>query len=128
MLGNYPVGAAVPSADLDRSRRFYSDVLGLEEVGLTEGESIHYECANGTMLEVYRTREGVGAGHTECGWTVDGIEKVVAALREAGVEFREYDFGEGMRTEDGILSIGEDRAAWFTDPDGNVLGLFQRGG
>lgn len=125
MLGSYPVVATVPSSDLDRSRKFYAQILGIDPVSEMPGESLHYECANGTVLEVYRTREGVGAGHTEAGFTVDDIEAVVAELRDVGIEFEEYDLGDGMRTENGVLTMGEDRAAWFRDPDGNVLGLFQ---
>ncbi|MBW3663879.1 MAG: VOC family protein [Actinobacteria bacterium] len=125
MLGDYPVTATVPTADLERAAAFYSDVLGLTEVGAMEGESVHYECGAGTMLELYRTRAGVGNGHTEAGWQVDDIEAVVAGLRERGVEFEEYDLGDGMKTENGILAAGDDKAAWFKDPDGNVLGVFQ---
>jgi catechol 2,3-dioxygenase-like lactoylglutathione lyase family enzyme len=128
MLGDYPVTATVPTSDLERARAFYSDVLGLGEVGTMEGESVHYECGAGTMLELYRTRAGVASGHTEAGWQVADIEAVVTGLRERGVEFEEYDLGDGMKTENGILAAGDDKAAWFKDPDGNVLGLFQAAG
>lgn len=125
MLGEYAVAALVPVSDLDRAAKFYGDVLGLREVKAVVNESRSYECGAGTMLEVYRTRASVGAGHTECGWAVDDIDAVVAHLRGAGVTFDEVDLGEGISTVAGIATLGEERAAWFRDPDGNVLGVFQ---
>lgn len=128
MLGTYPVVATIPCSDLDRSRKFYTQVLGQDPESEMEGETLQFQCGSGTSLQVYRTRAGVGAGHTEAGFMVDDIEAVVASLRDAGVELDDYDLGDGLRTENGILSKGEDRAAWFRDPDGNVIGLFQSSG
>ena len=34
----------------------------------------------------------------------------------------EYDL-PGLKTEKGVVGIGGYKAAWFKDPDGNVLGL-----
>ncbi len=128
VLARFPIRAAIPVTDLDAARTFYSEVLGLDLVEDVEGEGLHYRCGDGTWLEVFRTREGVGAGHTEAGFSVSGIEEVVATLRERGVVFQDYDLGDGMATVDGILTLGEEKAAWFTDPEGNVVGLFQESG
>ena len=67
------------------------------------------------------------------GWKVDDIEAAVAELRARGVEFLEYDL-PGMKTVNGIADIdgtypsdggiGE-RAAWFHDSEGNLIGLGQ---
>ena len=64
---------------------------------------------------------------------VDDLEAVVAELRSRGVVFEEYDF-PGLRTVDGLADIegnypskgarGE-RAAWFRDSEGNMLGIGQ---
>lgn len=125
VLSDYPVAAMVPVSDLDRAGKFYGEVLGLREVQATENESRTYECGAGTTLELYRTRVGVAAGHTECGWEVDDIERVVGQLRDAGVTFDDYDLGDGVSTVNGVAIIGDERAAWFKDPDGNVLAVFQ---
>lgn len=127
MLSQYKVVAMIPTTDLDRARKFYVDVLGLTPSEEEAGEGMRFSFAEGTELDVFRTRETSGSGHTEAGWEVDDIEAVVATLRDAGVEFEEYDMGEGMRTENGIMTLGEfGRGAWFTDPDGNVLSIFER--
>ena len=65
-------------------------------------------------------------------WDVTDIESAVASLRARGVVFEEYDL-PGLKTVNGIADIegtypskgvGE-RAAWFKDSEGNLLGLGQ---
>ncbi|GAA3303450.1 hypothetical protein GCM10020295_52070 [Streptomyces cinereospinus] len=66
------------------------------------------------------------------GWQVEDIDRVVALLRRRGVVFEVVDL-PGLRTgEDGIAEVeghypskgarGE-RAAWFRDSEGNLLGV-----
>lgn len=127
MLSTYRVIAMVPTVDLDRARKFYADTLGLTVIEEQADEMLRFSFAGETELTVYRTREDAGSGHTEAGWEVDDIDAVVAELRDVGIEFDEFDLGEGMRTEDGIIDLpGVGRGAWFRDPDGNVLSLFER--
>jgi hypothetical protein len=71
--------------------------------------------------------------HTQLGWEVEDIEATVADLRARGVVFEEYDL-PGLKTVDGIAQVegnypsrggrGE-RAAWFRDSEGNLLGIGQ---
>ena len=66
-------------------------------------------------------------------WEVDDIEATVAQLRGRGVVFEEYEV-PGLRTVGGIADVegnypskgrvGE-RAAWFRDSEGNLLGIGQ---
>jgi hypothetical protein len=67
-------------------------------------------------------------------WEVDEIAATVTELRGRGVVFEEYDF-PGLRTIDGITEVGDnypskgsigERAAWFGDSEGNLLGIGQR--
>ncbi|HEX5620238.1 MAG TPA: hypothetical protein VFX51_17595, partial [Solirubrobacteraceae bacterium] len=61
----------------------------------------------------------------------DDIDATVAELRRRGVEFDDVDV-PGLKTVDGIAEVegnypskgstGE-RAAWFRDSEGNLLGL-----
>lgn len=128
MLGNFPIVANIPVTDLDTARTFYTDQLGLKLEMEVEGEALYFLCGEDTRLEVYRTRAAIGVGHTEAGFHVTGIEDVVATLQSRGVSFQEYDLGDGMKTVDGILTVGEAKVAWLTDPEGNVIGLFQPDG
>ena len=57
------------------------------------------------------------------GWTVTGIEQVMADLRARGVVFEEYDFPD-FKTVDGLVSFDSfAKAAYFKDADGNILEL-----
>jgi len=56
---------------------------------------------------------------------VKGIESVMEDLRSRGVVFEEYDFGEMARTETGLMTIGNIKAAWFKDSEGNIVELSQ---
>ena len=47
----------------------------------------------------------------------------VAALRAAGVTFQTFDLPGDATWTDGVLSDGSMKAAWFADPDGNVLNI-----
>jgi hypothetical protein len=65
------------------------------------------------------------------GWEVDDIEATVADLRSRGVVFEEVDMPGG--TVDGITTVAGDypskgtgeRAVWFRDSEGNMLGIGQ---
>jgi catechol 2,3-dioxygenase-like lactoylglutathione lyase family enzyme len=119
----------VPVSDLDRAASFYGETLGLEELHRYEDPQpnpmIRYGIGDGSLL-VYKS---VGAGqsrHTLLGFVVDDIARAVEELRGRGVTFEEYDMGE-IKTENGIAAIGDVKAAWFKDPDGNILSVGQYG-
>jgi hypothetical protein len=54
----------------------------------------------------------------------DDVGRDVAELRSRGVEFEEYDF-PALKTVDGVASTAIGRSAWFKDPDGNTIAIFQ---
>ena len=127
MLGDKRVMTAIPVGDVDRARRFYEGVLGLKVVGgpLADG-SLEYECGAGTGVFTYPTAQNAGQSPaTLAAWQVDDIGTTVKELRDGGVAFEEYDF-PGLKTEDGIAALPGARAAWFKDPDGNILNVFER--
>ena len=73
---------------------------------------------------MYETENAGTAANTAIGFDTDDIEAEVAALRGLGVTFEEYDF-PGLKTENGIATTNEDRAAWFKDTEGNILCISQ---
>ena len=130
MLGGAGIVAIVPVSDVEAAIRFYGETLGLElqerRDDLPENREAEFRAGQGTLL-VY---ESVGAGksrHTIAGFRVDDLDEVVGRLRERGVEFEEYDLPQ-MKTEGGIAAVGDVRAAWCRDPDGNLLALESVGG
>ena len=106
---------------LARARRFYEDVLGLAIEHETP-TTIYYSAGGGTLFALSRSAGKSSGSHTQMAFRVSDIEREVAALREAGVAFEEY---ETPKTVDGIADMGAGRAAWLRDLDGNLLGIFQ---
>jgi catechol 2,3-dioxygenase-like lactoylglutathione lyase family enzyme len=107
----------VAVTDLERAKRFFQEQLALpllDEMPF----AFRFGAGKGTQLSVRRGQPNVGqtVGHFE----VDDIEAVVRDLSSRGVPFQEY---ETPKTTNFIAEIGPARAAWFTDPDGNVFGV-----
>jgi catechol 2,3-dioxygenase-like lactoylglutathione lyase family enzyme len=131
MLDRGDVAARLPARDLARARAFYSEKLGLEPVEERPG-GLRYRCGSGSFA-LFQSAGAASGTHTQMGWEVDDLEATVAALRARGVVFEEYDL-PGLRTVGGIADIegnypsrggvGE-RAAWFRDSEGNLLGIGQ---
>jgi len=122
MFDQFHVYAALPATDLARARRFYAETLGLTPE--QRADELRYECG-GSAFFVFPTSISSRGGHTQAGIEVPDIKAAVAELKSRGVTFEEYDTPE-LRTVDGIATQpGGDRAAWFTDSEGNMLALVQ---
>ena len=131
MLEKATVAARLPAQDLERARRFYSEKLGLEPAEERPG-GLLYRCG-GIEFGLFQSAGEPSGAHTQMAWEVDDIEAVVEELRSRGVVFEEYDL-PGLTTVDGIAEVegnypskggkGE-RAAWFRDSEGNMLGMGQ---
>ena len=63
---------------------------------------------------------------TAATWQVDDLEGEIETLQAKGVSFEEYDI-PGIDREGVIHTTGNLRAAWFKDPEGNILNLVSRG-
>ncbi|MFJ9097205.1 VOC family protein [Streptomyces sp. NPDC102405] len=129
ILARGRVATRLPAQDLDRARRFYAEKLGLEPVDERPG-GLLYRCG-GTDFALFRSAGASPGTFTQMGWEVDDIETVVSQLQQRGVVFEDVDL-PGFRTKNGIADIdgnyptknarGE-RAAWFRDSEGNLLGI-----
>ena len=130
MLNDSAVSTRLPAQDLARARAFYAEKLGLEPVEERPG-GLRYQCGSGrfSLFESTGTASGT---HTQMAWEVDDIEAVVAELRRRGVVFEQVEV-PGLRTVDGIAEVEgnypsagvAERAAWFRDSEGNLLGIGQ---
>jgi catechol 2,3-dioxygenase-like lactoylglutathione lyase family enzyme len=122
MLGDYPIEAMIPATDMTRARAFYADTLGLKVVR-EDPEGVEFE-SGGVRFAVYPTRMTAGSEATVAGWNVEDLDAEMKDLRARGITFEEYDV-EDIKTVDGVLDLEGERAAWFRDPDGNVLAVAQ---
>ena len=113
------------AADLDRAKGWYADKLGFRPMFELEGVVIGYPSGS-TTFSVYKTDFAGSAKNTVAAWRLQGIADEVARLRERGITFEDYDFGDGDATVDGILSDDEGPVnAWFRDSEGNSLVLIE---
>jgi catechol 2,3-dioxygenase-like lactoylglutathione lyase family enzyme len=126
MLGSAIVETRIPTQDLARARRWYAEKLGLEPVEEREG-GLRYEGSSGVFC-LFASAGASDGSFTQMGFYVDDIDAAVPWLRARGVEFEEYPgcIDSIMYVEGNYPSKGSgERAAWFRDSEGNMLGLAQ---
>lgn len=120
--------ARLPAQDLGRARGWYADKLGLTPAEERPG-GLRY-LVNGIEFALYQSAGKSAGTFTQFGFTVADIEDAAATLRARGVTLEEYDI-PGLTTHDGIADIegnypskgkGE-RACWFRDSEGNLIGM-----
>lgn len=118
-LAKCQVTVMLPTRDIDRARRFYEDQLGMADGAERPDGKIVYHCG-GTALALFPREGGTKAEHTVVSFRVEDIQSAVAALAARGVIFADYDL-PGLRTVDHVCVLGSEKAAWFSDPEGNIL-------
>ena len=124
MLSEFPVFPILLSLDLDASRTFYHEVLGLEIAREDDGDRIVFRAGGGTQLAVTRSTIGTADSQTQMAWRVPDIHAAVAELRARGVRIEEYVAPDPV-TVDGIADMGHSWAAWFIDPSRNCIAVVQ---
>jgi catechol 2,3-dioxygenase-like lactoylglutathione lyase family enzyme len=120
-LEQFAIHATAAAVDLDRTRSWFDEKLGLTPEREDPG-GVWYRFAGETWLYLYGTPTAGTARNTIAGWTVTRIEAVMASLRARGVEFEDYDFGD-IKTVGGLADFGIAKAAWFKDSEGNTYEL-----
>jgi catechol 2,3-dioxygenase-like lactoylglutathione lyase family enzyme len=131
MLKDGRVATRLPAQDLERARRFYAEKLGLEPAEERPGGLLYR--LGSSEFALFESAGASPGSFTQMGWEVEDIEATVADLKARGVVFEEVDL-PGLKTVDGIAEVegnypskggtGE-RAAWFRDSEGNMLGIGQ---
>ena len=85
-------------------------------------EAVLYVSGSSRVL-VYRSEYAGTNQATAATWVAgDGFDDEIAALREKGVTFERYDL-PGTTLDGDVHVMGDMRAVWFKDPDGNILNL-----
>jgi catechol 2,3-dioxygenase-like lactoylglutathione lyase family enzyme len=122
MLQQSPLYAYIPARDVARARRFYEEKLGLKP-GRELAGGVTYEFGKGTACFLYPTPNAGTSKASQAFWQVDDVEREVRELKARGVQFEDYDLPG--KNENGIVTDGGARAAWFKDSEGNILALIQ---
>ena len=121
MLSNHDGMATVAVRDFAAARRFYGETLGLAEVQSDDESGVATYRSGRSSIVVYRSEFAGTNQATSVTWGVGGdFDGVVKALQQSGVTFEHYDL-PGMARSGDVHAAGDFKAAWFRDPDGNIL-------
>lgn len=123
MLTGRQVTCMLPVKDLARARRFYEEGLQLEPLGQRPDGKFVYRCG-GTQIALFPKPEGTKAEHTALSFAVPDIRAAIAELKGRGVAFEDYDLAD-FKTVEHVCVLGSEKAAWFRDPEGNILCLHE---
>jgi catechol 2,3-dioxygenase-like lactoylglutathione lyase family enzyme len=130
MLKDGRVATRLPAQDLERARTFYSEKLGLEPSEERPG-GLLYRCGGGAFA-LFKSAGASPGTFTQMAWEVNDLAATVAELRRRGVVFEHVDV-PGLKTVDGVADVegnypskgSGEKAAWFRDSEGNMLGIGQ---
>jgi catechol 2,3-dioxygenase-like lactoylglutathione lyase family enzyme len=107
--------------DTAAAGKFYGETLGLRVS--EEGGALMLHLAGDHRILVYPKPDHSPASFTVLNFPVDDIDQAVDELASRGVPIQRY---EGFDTDDRGIYRSESRSiAWFIDPAGNVVSVFQ---
>lgn len=120
MLSTIDTIPTIAVRDIKEAREFYEKKLGLRPTGGGNEHVQHYKCGH-TTVEVYESEFAGTNKATSLTWEAgNNLEKEVRELKDKGVSFEHYDFPDS-KLEGDIHVMKDMKAAWFKDPDGNIL-------
>ena len=123
-MNQLEVGPVIPVSDLDASLKFYEGSLGLSGEHVPGGYVLR--CGGNTRIYLLPSTDYPGrAKWPLMSFETDRLEHVVDDLRAAGIEFVSFDEGPQKTDERGIADMDGVRLAWITDPDDQVISLFE---
>jgi len=125
MIQNAQVTPILPVVDLSRATGFYRDRLGLKDLGDEASGNHLLQTGAGATIGLMPAEPGAQSAHTVLTFEVENITDEVKDLEGRGVGFLDYDTPE-IKTVDHVCDFGNEKAAWFADPEGNILCLHER--
>jgi catechol 2,3-dioxygenase-like lactoylglutathione lyase family enzyme len=121
MLADHDGLATVAVRDFAAAQRFYGETLGLAVAECDDDSQVATYRSGGSSIVVYRSEFAGTNRATSLTWGVgEEFDAIVAALAARGVPFEHYDL-PGMTRAGDVHAAGDFKAAWFRDPDGNIL-------
>ena|SRR5476649_1707609 len=123
MLSSNKATATIAVKDLEVSKKFYEQTLGLKVAsGNKDSGGITYD-SGGSQVFIYQSSFAGTNKATYVSWSVgDELDSLVTQLQGKGVQFEQYDM-PNAKLKGNIHIMDGMKAAWFKDPDGNILNL-----
>lgn len=109
--------------DIEATRAFYADKLGVDAKSLYDGELLELNLRDGVRVLIYPKKDFTPATFTVLNFPVADIERAVDGLRDAGVTMERY---EGFNQDERGIARSDGNGpdiAWFKDPSGNILAI-----
>ena len=123
MLTESTITTMLPVTDSERAGHFYADSLGLKQTGKGEDGTLYFAAGAGS-IGLRPMPDGAQSENTALSFEVGDLPTEVKTLEDRGVRFQDFEM-EGLKTVDHIAQLGNERAAWFNDSEGNVLCLHE---
>ena len=123
MLGDYPINVVLLATDLDATKDFYANKVGLKILNESPGALV-FKCGGDSQFTVTKSTVGTKDDQTQASFRVKDVRAEVAELKKRGVKIEDYDT-PNLKTVDGIADIGFAWMAWFIDPGKNCVGMIQ---
>ena len=125
VITDAPIHPSLATKDLAKARAWYADKLNWEPTVEPPGALVYELGGPNSAFTLFETPFAGTAKNTVMNWVVQDVRSEVARLRERGVSFEDYDFGE-YRTVDGVMATPDGGVtAWFKDIDGNTVALLE---
>ena len=125
MLRDKTVVATIAVKDIEIAKKFYETILGLTRAGEDAPGGILYKSGDSNLF-VYKSEYAGTNKATAASWGVgEEISSITKELEAKGIRFETYDM-PGVTREGVIHLMGDLKAAWFKDPDGNILNLVNK--
>jgi len=123
MLSDFAPIPTLAVSDLQRAREFYEGVLGFASVA-DVADGVMYPSGSGSFLVYPSAYAGTNkATAMSFQLSAEAFDAEAAALREKGVTFDVFEMDQ-ITWDNGVASLPDgSRAAWFSDPDGNILNI-----
>jgi catechol 2,3-dioxygenase-like lactoylglutathione lyase family enzyme len=122
MLSAGQVAATLAVSDVERARKFYTEVLGFTPIMEDPAFGTLYQGAKGTMFLMYWSEFAGTNKATAMTINVEDFHGAIAELREKGIALLEFDY-PGFSAKDGVVQTPTGPSAWFTDTEGNILSV-----
>ncbi|SFD46445.1 hypothetical protein SAMN05518672_10253 [Chitinophaga sp. CF118] len=124
MFSNTKAFSSFSTNDLQKTKAFYQEILGLNVSEDNDMMLLTLHLAGGTNVLIYPKDNHISATFTVLNFPVDNIDKAVDELTSRGVKFLQYE-GQ-IKTDEKGISRGKPNVAWFTDIAGNILSVIDQ--
>ena len=124
MFKNTKAVSSFSVKDISEARSFYHNILGLEVSDVPEMKGVLFlHIADIGRIMIYEKPDHTPASFTVLNFPVKNIEHFVDELVNRGIQFEQYE--GNIKTDEKGISRNGPLVAWFKDPSGNILSVFE---